>query len=158
MHFPSEQQLLLLRLVEIQRVASLATINAFQKAMVSMVPFALLPDRARLVVHVSGLAAHTANMHVHPDVAVMIMQAEKVEHSVHDLPRLMLQAKAIFLEPESEDWCVARTAYLMRFPEAEPMMRLDDFQFVALDLEDIRFIAGFGAARSIPLEVFNTCV
>ena len=156
MHFPSEQQELLSNLIDAQRVASLATMNAAQKPMVSMVPFAVLPDCVRLIVHVSNLAAHTANMRLYSDIALMIMQTEKGRATVHDLPRLTLQARAVFLQPESEILDTARGIYLGRFPEAEPMTKLGDFQFVALEVQDVRFVAGFGAARNIPLNVFQS--
>jgi predicted pyridoxine 5'-phosphate oxidase superfamily flavin-nucleotide-binding protein len=48
-------------LLQAQRVATLGTLNADGSPLVSMVPFALRTDEAGFVIHVSGLAAHTAN-------------------------------------------------------------------------------------------------
>ena len=53
------------------------------------------------------------------------------------------------LVPGSAAWRACGAAYLDRFPEAEPMTRLDDFMFVAIHVSAARQVAGFGTARSI---------
>lgn len=136
-------------LLHTQRVAALGTINQDGTAFVSMVPYALEPALACLVIHVSGLAAHTRNLLTRPQVSLLVMQAEVPHEPVHALPRVTLDALAQALEPASHAWQACRDAYLARFPEAEPMTQLADFQFLALEVKGARQIAGFGAARSI---------
>ena len=80
------------------------------------------------------------------------MQAEVTGEPVHALPRVTLVARAEVLEPEMPLWRACRTAYLERFPEAEPMTALGDFRFVALRVNGARQVAGFGAARSVSAE------
>jgi len=157
MQLPSEQHTLLRHILQSQRVASLASLGAQNTPMVSMVPFALLSGSTRAVIHVSELAAHTANMRQQPKVSVLIMANTLDTEMVHNLPRLTAQGHAAFLSVNTPDWQIARTAYLERFPEAEMMTQLADFQFVAIDFDDVRFVAGFGAARNIPLELFRHC-
>ena len=132
-----------------QRVAGLGTLDAEGLPLVSMVPFALEPLSGALVLHVSGLAAHTANLLQRPAVSLLVMQAEEAGQPVHALPRVSLQGRAQALAPESAAWRAGRQAYLARFPEAEPMTQLGDFQFFAITVTAARQIAGFGAARSI---------
>jgi heme iron utilization protein len=134
-----------------RRVAALGTLDAEQQAQpfVSMVPFALLPTEACLVLHVSGLAAHTRNLLMHPQVSLMVMAAEVDGETVHALPRVTLDALAEVPERDSPAWVAARTAYLARFPEAEPMTALGDFMFVLLRPLGARQVAGFGAARRV---------
>lgn len=132
-----------------QRVAALGTLNEDGSPMVSMVPYAIDAGQTSLVIHVSGLAAHTRNLQAAAAVSLLVMQAEVPGEPVHALPRVTLQGQAELLAPESPAWTSCRAAYLARFPEAEPMTRLGDFMFVAIRLSGARQVAGFGAARSL---------
>ena len=136
-------------LLQSQRVAALGTIGNDGVPLVSMVPFAIAPEPGCIVIHVSGLAAHTGNLQRTPSVSLLVMQAEVVGEPVHALPRVTLEARAEMLEAETPPWRECRTAYLERFPEAEPMTALGDFRFVALRVNGARQVAGFGAARSV---------
>lgn len=132
-----------------KRVAALGTIGKNGEPFVSMVPYAIEPTMGCLVVHVSGLAAHTGNMQTRPQVAVLVMQSESPGEPVHALQRVSLEGRAEALEPDTPAWNACRAAYLTRFPEAEPMTQLGDFLFVAIRIDGARHVAGFGAARSI---------
>jgi len=133
-----------------QRVAALGTLNAEGKPFVSLVPFAIEPHAAGLVVHVSLLAPHTRNLLSDPAVSVMVMQAEVAGEPVHALPRVSMDGTAARLQPDSPSWHAARNVYLARFPEAQPMTELGDFSFVLISITGARQVAGFGTAR--PLE------
>jgi heme iron utilization protein len=137
-------------LLNAQRIASLGTLGVEGRPFVSMVPFAIEPGAACLVIHVSLLAPHTRNLLTNPAVSLMVMQPEVAGQPVHALPRVSLDGNATRLQPESPGWVAARQAYLARFPEAEPMTQLGDFSFVAIHPTAARQVAGFGAAR--PLE------
>lgn len=136
-------------LLSAQRVASLGTRNAEGGPFVSMVPFAIEPSSACLVIHVSLLAPHTRHLLDHPDVSVMVMQSEAPGEPVHALPRVSMDGKSARLQPGSPSWLAARQVYLARFPEAEPMTRLGDFSLVAIYPETARQVAGFGSARPL---------
>jgi hypothetical protein len=139
-------------LLNTQRVAALGTLGEDGLPFVSMVPYALEPLSACVVIHVSGLAAHTRNLQISPGVSLLVMQAEVASEPVHALPRVTLIGKATVLERDSVDWSQSRAAYLARFPEVEPMTELGDFMFVAIRLAGARQVAGFGAARSLDAE------
>ena len=136
-------------LLTTQRVAALGTLGADGLPFVSMVPFAVESVSASLVIHVSGLAAHTRNLQTTPHVSVLIMQSEVAGEPVHGLPRVTLDGRATVLAENSAEWADARRVYLARFPEAEPMTQLGDFRFVGLAVLGARQVAGFGAARSL---------
>lgn len=136
-------------LLHTQRVAAMGTTSDAGSAFVSMVPYALEPALGCLVIHVSGLAAHTRNLQARAQVSLLVMQPEVPGEPVHALPRVTLEGLAEVLEPGSPSWRVCRAAYLQRFPEAEPMTGLGDFMFVAVHVKGARQVAGFGAARSI---------
>lgn len=136
-------------LLSAQRVAALGTLGEDGLPFVSMVPFAVEPVSASLVIHVSGLAAHTRNLQGTPRVSVLVMQAEVSGEPVHALPRVSLEGTATVLAVDSVAWADARRVYLARFPEAQPMTQLGDFRFVAIAVLGARQVAGFGAARSL---------
>lgn len=132
-----------------RRVASLATVQADGTPFVSMVPYAIERTLGLLVLHVSGLAAHTGNMAQQPLTACLVTAPEVDGEPVHALPRVTLHTRAETLHTDHPAWALCRAAYLARFPDAEPMTALPDFRFVALHLLSARQVAGFGAARSV---------
>ena len=136
-------------LLDRQRVASLGTVGDDGAPFVSMVPFAIEAQSASLVIHVSGLAAHTHNLQARERVSVLITQSEVPTEPVHALPRVTLQGHAKVLARGTREWETCSAAYLARFPEALSMTELGDFRFVAIAITDGRHVAGFGAARSI---------
>lgn len=140
-------------LLHTQRVAALGTLDDNGAPYVSMVPYAIVPDPACLVIHVSALAAHTRNLQAHSAVSLLVMQPQESGAPVHALPRVTLQGRASLIEPDRGLWQTARRAYLARFPESEPMTHLGDFRFVAIQIEMARQVAGFGAARSLDADV-----
>lgn len=135
-----------------RRTAALGTRDEQGGVFVSMVPYAIDDQAQELVLHVSGLAAHSGNMRREPGVSLLVCAGETEGEPVHALPRVTLEAHARFAEPGSPDAERAREVYLQRFPEAEMMTTLGDFRFVRLSLLGARQVAGFGAARSLPAE------
>lgn len=139
-------------LLHAQRTAALGTTADDGAAFVSMVPFALEPESGCLVIHVSGLAAHTRYLKDRSRVSLLVMQPEVAGQPVHALPRVTLEGEASALLSGSREAQVYRAAYLARFPEAEFMTQLGDFRFVAIEVTGARHVAGFGAARDVERE------
>lgn len=142
-------------LLHTQRVAALGTLDAQGQPFVSMVPYAIALEPGVLVLHVSGLAAHTGNMQRSPTVSVLVMRAEVPGEPVHALQRVTLSARAETLDAVHPLYTPCRSAYLHRFEEATPMTELPDFRFVALHLEQARQVAGFGAARTVDADTLQ---
>ena len=136
-------------LVHSQRVAALGTLDPEGHPFVSMVPYAVEPQSAALVIHVSALAPHTRNLQASAAVSILVMQAEVMGEPVHALPRVTLDGRASVLPVDSPRWHAARSCYLERFPDATPMTELGDFMFVAITVGGARQVAGFGAARTL---------
>ena len=135
-----------------RRHAALGTLDAAGAPFVSMVPFAVDATAGRLVLHVSGLAAHTSHMAAEPRVSLLVTAADAAGQPVHDLARVTLQALAHTPAPGAADWASARAAYLARFPDVTPMTELPDFRFITLQITGARQVTGFGAARSVPAD------
>lgn len=140
------------------RIASLATLDEDGQPAVSMVPFAIEREEALIVLHISALAAHTGHLERHSRCALLIARPEQAGQPVHALERASFTALASTPEPESARWQRCRSAYLARFPEAQPMTALPDFRFVALEPTAVRHIAGFGAARSVAPEHWQSAL
>lgn len=136
-------------LIQSQRTATLGTLDAQGEAFVSRVPFAIDAANGHLIIHVSGLAAHTGHLIRHPRASLLIAQSESPGEPVHALPRVSIDVVASTCEPGLPQVQACCAAYLARFPEAAPMTQLGDFRFVRLQPLGARHIAGFGAARSL---------
>lgn len=138
----------LIALLRTQPVASLATLHKGAPA-VSMVPFALLPDGAGFVIHVSRLATHTQDMLHNPAVALLITAPLTAADSPLALPRASVQGQARQCVPESPGYGQARQAYLTQLPDAEPLFSFGDFSLFVIEPESLRWVAGFGRAMSL---------
>ena len=137
------------KLIDASRVAALGTTQDDGAPFVSMVPFAVEPQQRCLVLHVSGLAAHTRYLQAREMVSLLVMAAEAPDKAVHDLPRVTLQGRASIPARDSALWTACKDAYLKRFPDVEPMTELGDFRFVSILTDTARHVAGFGAARTV---------
>jgi heme iron utilization protein len=136
-------------LIHSQRTAALGTLDAQGEVFVSRVPFAIDSANGSLIIHVSGLAAHTGNLTRHPRASLLVAQSEAPGEPVHALARVSIDVTATACAPDSPEARACSAAYLARFPEAEPMTQLGDFRFMRLQPLGARQVAGFGAARSV---------
>jgi putative heme iron utilization protein len=116
-----------------------------------MVPFAATTagGRLRLVVHVSGLAAHTRDMRSTPDVCLMIMAPESEAVPPQALPRVSISGRAEFIPGDQPQHAALKAAYLGKFPEAADLFLLGDFSIVAIEPTSARFVAGFARALTL---------
>ena len=139
------------QLVWSERTASLGTLDHEGEVSLSRVPYAIDPQRGDLIIHISALASHTAQLLNHPRASVLIGEREVEGAPVHALPRVSIAVKAETCAADTDGASLqaAQTCYLTRFPEAEPMTQLGDFRFVRLQPLGARHVAGFGAARSL---------
>lgn len=142
----------LLDLVTSRNTAALGTLHHGEPR-VSMVPFAVLPDGKGVVIHVSRLAAHTADMLATPRVSLMVTAAERRDLPAQALPRVTIQGDARQLLDATAD---ARAAYLGRFPDAAAMFELADFSLFMIEPVSIRVISGFGEAATLSAGDFAT--
>jgi hypothetical protein len=138
------------RLLATQPVAALATLHRGEPA-VSMVPFVLPPGAAHLVIHVSTLATHTADMLAHPRVGLLVM-ADASSVPPQAVPRVSLQADAEQLPVDGGLHVQARTHYAARFPDAAITFDLADFSIFLLKPVSARLVGGFGRACSLVRE------
>ncbi|MEZ2720779.1 pyridoxamine 5'-phosphate oxidase family protein [Paenalcaligenes hominis] len=90
------------KLLTQQRVASLATVNAKHSPFLSLVPYAIDTEQKCFLMHISDLAAHSANLRLNDeDVSLMVTEAEPEFGSVHDLVRLSMHVHAQFIDKKT---------------------------------------------------------
>ena len=134
-------------------VAALGTVDA-GVPFVSMAPFAIAFDGRALLLHVSGLAAHTRNMTANPAVSLLVMEPEAPGRSPLALARVTIQGRARPVSETASDYPAARDAYLRRFPQSAELFQLGDFQMFAIEVVSARLVAGFAQASSLTAEAF----
>ena len=135
-------------LLRAQDVAALGTLHE-GAPYVSMVPFALLPDGSRFIIHVSSLAAHTKDMLACPQVSLLVIAPPTPGVTAQATARITIQGRAEQYAGETEGRAAARAAYLARFPESAQMFGFADFSLFAVIPESIRFVGGFAQARTL---------
>jgi heme iron utilization protein len=112
----------------------------------SVTPYALSAAGAPLLL-LSGLAAHTHNLRADPRAGLFVG-----DHTAAADPqagaRLSLMGRA--LPVVADDLPDARARYLTRWPRAAETLLLSDFSFWRFEVDEARFIAGFGDIRWLP--------
>ena len=134
-----------------QKIASLGTLHEGHP-FVSMVPFAVVPNSASLVIHVSQLAAHTRDMKLSPRVSVMIIASPDSEKPPQALARITLQGNALQYNDAEPEYQEASNCYLERFPESLAMFGFSDFSLFKIQPTQARLIGGFAQARTLSAE------
>jgi len=117
----------------------------------SMAPYAI--HQGNILLHLSRLARHTANIETSSAIGLMICTPETESSSPLALPRLSLQGEAV---PVSEgQLAAAKAAYLQTIPDAEPLFSFGDFRLLQFTPAFIHWVGGFGKARKISLEQWH---
>jgi putative heme iron utilization protein len=142
------QAIALRSLLESQPVAALATLHKGVPA-VSMVPFALLPQGQGLLIHVSRLATHTADMLATPSVALLVVAPPGSAASPRELVRVSVQGLAQPLPAGTPEHELAAQCYLARFPESTDIFGFSDFSLFKVAVHSVRFVGGFANTTSI---------
>jgi putative heme iron utilization protein len=117
----------------------------------SLTPYALSAEGAPLLL-LSSLAAHTHNLRADPRAGLFVG-----DHTAAADPqagaRLSLMGRATPVG--AEEVADARLRYLARWPRTVDTVALHDFSFWRFEIEEARFIAGFGDIRWLPASAFG---
>lgn len=143
-------------LIEGYRQAALGTVDG-GAPFVSMVLYALEPRAGAapaLLIHVSGLSAHTRHLRADPRASLLVMQPDMGDGDPQALPRVTLQCLAAPLTADDPGFTAARAAYLARLPFQEYLFAFPDFTLFRLDVQSARYVAGFARAFSLTAEQF----
>ena len=145
---------LLRNLVAGQEIASLGTLHD-GVPYVSMVPFALLPEGAGFIIHVSSLAAHTRDMLATPAVSLLIVAGPEENVPAQARARVTIQGEAVRIPADAPIHAAARRLYLERFPQSAQTFELGDFALFAIRPASARYVGGFAQAKTVTAETLS---
>jgi len=151
-----ELTVVLRQLIHGSRIAALGTLHQGEP-FVSMVTYAV-GKSGNFILHVSRLAAHTQDMLDHPQVSLLITEAEASGKMPQALARVTVEGRAEIIGRESEENSDAQAIYLSRFPDATPLFEFADFDIFIIKPVSARLIAGFGRAGTINADDFATAL
>ncbi|AUS99179.1 pyridoxamine 5-phosphate oxidase [Nostoc sp. CENA543] len=127
----------------------ISTVNEQGIPNASYTPF-VTDDAKNIYIYVSGLAAHTQNIHINPHVCVLFIEDESQTTQIFARRRLSFDCAATLIERESETWNQIVEQFQQRFGEIIEVLRgLADFRIFRLTPTAGRFVIGFGAAYHI---------
>jgi putative heme iron utilization protein len=142
----SEQTLA--RLIRATRLAALGTLHEGEPN-VAMVAVACESDFSAFYIHVSQLGKHTRDMENDPHVSLLLTEADDRRPDPQTLARLALQGTATIVPRDAPEYARIRALYLQRFPEAEQLFGLGDFNIWKITPKRGRFVAGFARAFNL---------
>jgi heme iron utilization protein len=139
----SEQTLA--RLIRETRVAALGTLHDGEPNL-AMVAYAFAEDFSAFYIHVSKLGKHTTDMESDPRVSLLIAETDDRRADPQTLARVSIRGTAEILPRTDPIYAQVRRIYLDRFPKAEQLFSLGDFNIWKITPKGGRFVAGFGRA------------
>jgi len=142
------QSEMLHRILTTCRVLSLA-VEVDGVPCAGLLPFAIRPDFAAVLIHASGLARHAQGLGEGTAFGLVIHLPDRPDVDPLQLPRVTLQGRTHLLDRGTADYSLGRETYLSKFPQAEPIFGLGDFNLYELVPERGRLITGFGGALNI---------
>ena len=147
-------ELTLARLIRDTRIATLGTIHEGGPNL-AMVAVAVENDFSAFYIHVSKLGKHTVDMEKEPRVSLLFIEGDDRRADPQTLTRVSIQGTAHMLPRTDPRYERVRNIYLMRFPEAERLFSLGDFNVWQITPKGGRFVAGFGQAFNIVPDVLR---
>lgn len=138
----------LARLIRETRIATLGTLHEGESNL-AMVAYALADDFSAFYIHCSKLGKHTRDMENDPHVSLLIAETDDGRADPQTLARLSLRGTAEVLPREDTDYSLLQGVYLRRFPEAEHLFGLGDFNLWKITPKSGRFVAGLGRAFNL---------
>ena len=142
----SEQALA--HLIRNTRLAALGTIHDGEPNL-AMVAYAFADDFSSFYIHVSKLGRHTRDMESDPRVSLLITETDDHRPDPQTLVRVSINGTVEILPRNATNYVRIKDLYLQRFPEAEQLFSLGDFNFWKITPKSGRFVAGFGRAFNI---------
>ena len=144
----------LAHLIRYTRLAALGTIHNGEPNL-AMVAIAHESDFSAFYLHVSKLGKHTTDMENDPHVSLLLTEADDHRPDPQTLARVSIQGMATVLPRNDPDYARVKVLYLTRFPEAEQLFSLGDFNLWRITPKGGRFVAGFGRAFNLVPEALK---
>lgn len=150
----AQSEKLLAQIIRNSRLASLGTLRD-NAPRVSMVAYIAADDFSLFYLHISKLAQHTVDMQKDKHIGLLISEVDDGRADPQTLGRVSIYGTAEMIENGEPGYTPLKKAYLDRFPEAEQLFKLDDFNFWRIKPKGGRFVAGFAKAFNITIETLQ---
>ena len=108
-----------------------------------------------ILIHLSNLSAHKRVLRANPHCSALIAEPDDGRAEVMSLTRLTLNGDAALLDKAGSAYADARAAFTARLPGSELMFGLPDFDLFHIAPSSGRFIAGFGRAYNLDLDMLE---
>ncbi len=144
----STSEQMLAHLIRETRVAALGTLHDGEPNL-AMIAYAFAEDFSAFYIHVSRLGKHTADMENHPHVSLLITEADDRRADPQTLARVSIRGTAEMLPRTDSGYAQVKSIYLERFPEAEQLFSLGDFNLWKITPKGGRYVAGFARAFNL---------
>ena len=144
----------LARLIRSTRIAALGTLRDGEPNL-AMVAYAFADDFSAFYIHVSKLGKHTADMESDPHVSLLITETDDGRADPQTLARVSIRGTAEIVPRTDLGYIQVKNIYLDRFPEAEQLFSLEDFNLWKITPKGGRYVAGFGRAFSVEPEALR---
>ncbi len=138
-----ESKIILVSLLKNSKIASLGT-SQDNQPFVSMVTYSNSPNFSEFYILISQLAVHTKNIIENNKVSLMIYQSGNQTKNPNSLARVTINGKAFVVDKSDENYSLVKENYLAKNPTAEILFNLGDFQIFRIEIDEARFVCGFG--------------
>jgi putative heme iron utilization protein len=138
----------LARIIHETRVAALGTLRDGEPNL-TMVAYAFAEDFSAFYIHVSKLGKHTMDMQNDSRVSLLITETDDRRADPQTLARVSMRGTAEVVPHNHSNYAQVKNIYLERFPEAERLFSLGDFNIWKITPKGGRFVAGFGRAFNL---------
>lgn len=138
----------LLRSLLDQRVLALGVL-VDGRPHVGQVPFAPRPDLSGLLIHVSGLARHTAGLTADAPFSALLSFCDRPDQDPLALPRLTLDGHVRVLAKGTPEYDEAAGIYQDHLPSSKVTFQLGDFRLCELVPAGGRVVGGFSRAFDV---------
>ena len=142
----SEQ--MLARILRETRVAALGTLHEGEPNL-AMVAYSFAEDFSAFYIYVSRLGKHTTDIENDPRVSLLITETDDRRADPQTLARVSIRGTAEILPRTYSGYAQVKNNYLERFPEAEQLFSLGNFNLWKITPKGGRYVAGFGRAFNL---------
>lgn len=137
-----------------QRLVALGVV-AEGAPIVGLLPYAVSPDRASLIVQSSSLARHSKGLAAGAVWSGVIHEPDSADTDPLQVPRLQLEGVVDPLRGDRPEFPPLASAFLARFPQAAMTLQLPDFTLHRLEIRSGRMVLGFGRALNLAGDHFR---
>jgi putative heme iron utilization protein len=150
----AQSEKLLAHIIRNTRIASLATLRD-EAPHASAVAFVVVEDFSAFYIHVSRLAQHTMDMLKNKQVSLLIAELDDGRADPQALARVSIRGVAEAMQNGEPGYTPIKDLYTARFPEAEKLFKLGDFNFWRISPKGGRYVAGFSKTYNITPEALK---